>query len=246
MNLKTTALHLSRQGVSRQFIPISNPKNAVLSLTQRTAAQGGNVSAANAPANPVRSFSSSQTSRDNNNSSNKSSSISGAHQFQQPSVFTSHLNLNGFNASAGSGLPLTSKQFQSPLASNLHFRPENSSNGSPQNKPSNTKHGQLSQNAWTALQDQDIRAVFSSLQEMRHQGVYADAALSSRIVAQFLDMNSPHDAEKALSMLVDCHQSQGRVLSPSQRNTYTALAKDIANHSSDFSQALSLAKLLDR
>jgi len=246
MNLKTTALHLSRQGVSRQFIPISNPKNAVLSLTQRTAAQGGNVSAANAPVNPVRSFSSSQTSRDNNNnnSNNKNGSISGAHQFQQSSVFTSHLNLNGFNAS--SGLPLTSKQFHSPLASNLNFHPENSSNGSPQNKSSNTKHGQLSQNTWAALQDQDIRAVFSSLQEMQHQGVYADAALSSRIVAQFLDMNSPHDAEKALSMLVDCHQSQGRVLSPSQRNAYTALAKDIATHSSDFSQALSLAKLLDR
>ncbi|KAG0052715.1 hypothetical protein BGZ83_002183 [Gryganskiella cystojenkinii] len=246
MNLKTTALHLSRQGVSRQFIPISNPKNAVLSLTQRTA-QSGNVSAANAPANPVRSFSSSQTTRDNNNnnsSKNSTGSITGAHQFQQqhPSVFTSHLNLNSFHSN-NSGLPLTSKQFQSPLASNLHFRSESNSQ---QTRSSNTKHSQLSNNAWIALQDQDARAVFSSLQEMRHQGVYADAALSTRIVAQFLDMNSPLEAEKALSLLVDCHQSQGRTLSPSQRNIYTSLAKDIANYSSDFSQALSLAKLMDR
>src|SRR5678816_1992128 len=82
MNFKTAMLgNITRQGVSRQFIPTTT-KNPVLTLSQRTAAaQGGNVSAANAPSNPVRSFSSTQANRDNNNNNPATTHFTGAHQF---------------------------------------------------------------------------------------------------------------------------------------------------------------------
>ncbi|KAF8934918.1 hypothetical protein EDD21DRAFT_360547 [Dissophora ornata] len=234
MNLKTTAMlgNITRQGVSRQFMPLTNSKNSVLNLSQRTASQSGNVSA-NAPSNPVRSFSSTQASRDGNNNNNANHNITGAHQFNNPSHFsTTHLG----------ALPLSSQRFQGPLASNVNFRKDFNKSG---NKTI-PRYSQLSKDAWDAVNGQDARAVFSYLQEMRHEGLYADSALSSRIISQFLELNNPKDAEKALSMLVDCHRNLGRTLSAAQKNTYTSLAKDIANHSSDFSQALSLAKLLDR
>ncbi|KAG0260749.1 hypothetical protein BG011_001646 [Mortierella polycephala] len=243
MNLKTTALlgNITRQGVSRQFIPLSsNSKTSVLNLSQRTAAQGGNVSAANAPANPVRSFSSTQANRENNNNTANGHHITGAHQFSSyPIGHFSH------HSSSYHSLSSSTQLFQSPLTANLNSFRKDLNKGSSGSKAT-PKYTQLSKNAWDAINGQDARAVFSYLQEMRHEGFYADSALSSRIISQFLDMNSPQDAEKALSILVDCHNSQGRTLSPQQIQTYTSLAKDIANHSSDFAQALSLAKLLDR
>ncbi|KAG9325634.1 hypothetical protein KVV02_000659 [Mortierella alpina] len=240
MNLKTSALlgNLTRQGVSRQFMPLTNSKNSVLNLSQRTAAQGGNVSA-NAPSNPVRSFSSTQANREGNNNNNN---ITGAHQFQHSS---SAFNAHQIGHSTGTGLSLSSQRFQNPLASNIGFRKDLNGNCGSIGSKTNHKYNQLSRSAWDAINGQDARAVFPCLQEMRHEGFYADSALSSRIVSQFLDMNNPQDAEKALSMLFDCHRNKA-ALSPAQISTYTSLAKDIANHSSDFSQALSLAKLLDR
>ncbi|KAG0354820.1 hypothetical protein BGX24_006816, partial [Mortierella sp. AD032] len=244
MNLKATTIlgNITRQGVSRQFLPLTNTKSTVLNLSQRTVAQGSNVSA-NAPANPVRSFSSSQGNWENNNCNNH---ITGSHQFQSTSPFTS--GQLGHN----SGLSLNSTQrFQSPLTANLSFRKDfkdaHSTGTSAATSARSTvpKYTELSKSAWDAVSSHDARAVFPYLQEMRHEGYYADSALSSKIVAQFLNMNSPKDAERALSMLVDCHRSQGRTLSAAQINTYTSLAKDIADHSSDFAQALSLAKLLD-
>ncbi|KAF9397190.1 hypothetical protein BGX21_009116, partial [Mortierella sp. AD011] len=228
MNLKATAVlgNITRQGVSRQFMPLTNSKNSVLNLSQRTAAQGGNVSA-NAPTNPVRSFSSSQANRDNNNSN-----ITGPHQFQQ-----SHLP---FAANHFDRVHSLSSQQRFPVTSNVTFRRDF-------NKTSSVpRYSQLSKDAWDAINGHDAHSVFPYLQEMQHEGLYADTALSSRIVSQFLDMNKPHDAERALSLLVDCHRNHGRTLSAAQKNIYASLAKDIANHSSDFSQALSLAKLLDR
>ncbi|KAG0326231.1 hypothetical protein BGZ99_009857 [Dissophora globulifera] len=251
MNLKTTAIlgNITRQGVSRQFIPSS--KNPVLTLSQRTAAQGGNSSiAANASSNPVRSFSSSQANRDgsNNGTNAPGTHISGAHQFTNGSGLSSP-----FSTYIGA-LPLPSQRFQSPLTSSVNFHKDfNSKTGKPSSLSSISKYSQLSKDAWDAFlhsngqQQQDSRAVFSYLQEMRHEGLYADSALSSRIISQFLDMNSPKDAERALSMLVDCHQNLGRTLSATQKSMYTGLAKEIAEHSShDIAQALSLAKLLDR
>ncbi|KAG0320517.1 hypothetical protein BGZ97_013341 [Linnemannia gamsii] len=230
--------NLTRQGVSRQFLPLTNSKSTVLNISQRTVAQGSNVSA-NAPANPVRSFSSSQGSWDNNNNSHH---VTGAHQFQSTSPFTS--------GQLGHHLNPSTQRFQSPLTASLNFRKELKDATSTSANPSATrstvpKYNELSKSAWDAVNSHDARAVFPYLQEMRHEGFYADSALSIKIVAQFLDMNSPKDAERALSMLVDCHRSQGRTLSAAQINTYTSLAKDIADHSSDFAQALSLAKLLD-
>ncbi|KAF8976111.1 hypothetical protein BGZ46_008562 [Entomortierella lignicola] len=235
MNLKTTAIlgNITRQGVSRQFIPLTNTKNSVLTLSQRTVAQGGNVSA-NVPTNPVRSFSSTQANRDNNNTHNNNNSsasnITGAYQFQH-AFSTNHLD---------KVLPLSSQRFPGSVAANVTFRKDFSKAGSV------PRYTQLSKDAWDAINGHDAHSVFSYLHEMRHEGLYADSALSSRIVSQFLDMNRPQDAEKALSLLVDCHHNHGRTLSAAQKNIYTSLAKDIANHSSDFSQALSLAKLLDR
>lgn len=231
--------NLTRQGVSRQFLPLTNSKSTVLNISQRTVAQGSNVSA-NAPANPVRSFSSSQGSWDNNNNSHH---ITGAHQFQPTPPFTS--------GQLGHHLSPSTQRFQTPLAASLNFRKElkdttSTSANSSATRSTVPKYNELSKNAWDAVSSHDARAVFPYLQEMRHEGFYADSALSIKIVAQFLDMNSPKDAERALSMLVDCHRSQGRTLSAAQINTYTSLAKDIADHSSDFAQALSLAKLLDR
>ncbi|KAG0333230.1 hypothetical protein BG000_009347 [Podila horticola] len=198
-------------------------------MNLKTTALLGNLSRQNV------SFSSSQASRDNNTNTTQAHhhhNITGAHQLQygSPSAFALHTPY----------LPSTTQRFQSPLT-NINFRKEVTNN----NKTI-PRYSQISKNAWDAINGQDARAVFPFLQEMRHEGFYADTALSSRIVTQFLDMNAPQDAERALVMLVDCHQSQGRTLSTSQKNTYTALAKDIVNHSSDFSQALSLAKLLDR
>ncbi|KAF8950067.1 hypothetical protein BGZ52_003865 [Haplosporangium bisporale] len=231
MNLKTTALlgNLSRQNVSRQLMPLTNSKNSVLNLSQRTSHATQPVTA-NAP----RSFSSSQASRDNNTNTptHHHHNVTGAHQFQYNPSFAQSLHTPYLSSSA---------RFQNPLTANLNFRKE-ATNG---NKTI-PRYSQISKNAWDAINGQDARAVFPFLQEMRHEGFYADTALSSRIVSHFLDMNAPQDAERALVMLVDCHQSQGRTLSTSQKNTYTALAKDIVNHSSDFSQALSFAKLLDR
>lgn len=238
MNLKATTMlgNITRQGVSRQFLPLTNSKTSVLNISQRTVAQGSNVSA-NASTNPVRSFSSSQGNWESNNNAH----LTGAHQFQTTSAFaTSQLHHS-------SSLHLNSTQrFQSPLAASINFRKElKDTNNTASAKPAVPKYTELSKSAWDAVSSHDARAVFPYLQEMRHEGYYADAALSSKIVAQFLDMNSPKDAERALSILVDCHRSQGRTLSAAQINTYTSLAKDIADHSSDFAQALSLAKLLD-
>ncbi|KAF9089239.1 hypothetical protein BGX23_006833 [Mortierella sp. AD031] len=256
MNLKATTMlgNITRQGVSRQFLPLTNSKTSVLNISQRTVAQGSNVSA-NAPANPVRSFSSSQGNWENNNNNH----ITGAHQFQSTSHFASsqlgHHHHHQHTNNSGLSLSSSSQRFQSPLAASLNFRKDlkdATSNSSTTSNTSTTtrstipKYNELSKSAWDAVSSHDARAVFPYLQEMRHEGFYADSALSSKIVTQFLDMNSPKDAERALSMLVDCHRSQGRTLSAAQMNTYTSLAKDIADHSSDFAQALSLAKLLDR
>ncbi|KAG0011033.1 hypothetical protein BGZ82_003182 [Podila clonocystis] len=237
INLKTTALlgNITRQSVSKQLLPLSNSKNTVITLSQRTA-QPANTS------NPVRSFSSSQTSRENN-PNNNNATLHHAHSHSQ------FVHLSGTNSGFGA------HRLQ-PLATSFHHFPKDTvpnhsgSNHNNKNHRSNNKavpkYSELSKSAWDAINGQDARAVFPYLQEMQHQGVYADSALSSRIVAQFLDMNAPQDAERALSMLVDCHRNQGRTLSPGQKNTYSSLAKDIANHSSDFGQALSLARLLDR
>ncbi|KAF9916213.1 hypothetical protein BX616_004320 [Lobosporangium transversale] len=246
MNLKTTAMlgNITRQGVSRQFMPLGNTKNSVLTLSQRTAAQGGNVSAANAPSNPVRSFSSTQANRDSNNNS---AAVTGAYQFHgYNAAASSHFSTNSPLGSLS--LSTSHQRFQGPLTANVNFRKDfnksaTNNNGS---KPVIPKYSEISSDAWEAISGQDARTVFSYLQKMQHEGLYADFVLSSRIVAQFLDMNSPKDAEKALSMLVDCHQNQGRGMTTSHKTFYASLAKDIANHSSDFSQALSLAKLLER
>ncbi|KAF9287247.1 hypothetical protein BGZ88_008696 [Linnemannia elongata] len=238
MNLKATTMlgNLTRQGVSRQFLPLTNSKSTVLNISQRTVAQGSN-----APANPVRSFSSSQGNWDNNSNSN-THHLTGTHQFPSTSPFTS--------GQLGHHLNPSTQRFQSPLTASLNFRKELKDANPTSTTASATRSGvpkynELSKSAWDAVSSHDAHSVFPYLQEMRHEGFYADSALSSKIVAQFLDMNSPKDAERALSMLVECHRSQGRTLSAAQINTYTSLAKDIADHSSDFAQALSLAKLLD-
>ncbi|KAG0347140.1 hypothetical protein BG004_008419 [Podila humilis] len=243
---RTTALlgNLSRQNVTRQLMPLSNSKNSVITLSQRTSHAAQPPVTANAP----RSFSSSQASRDNNNSTTTTHHThhnSSSHLFQ-------HYNTSS-SAFAGSHSlghtaylpPSASQRFQSPLAANLSFRKDSGRNNNNSNK-SIPRYSQISKNAWDAINGQDAQAVFPFLQEMRREGYYADTALSTRIVAQFLDMNSPKDAERALAILVDCHH-HSTALSVSQRNTYTTLAKDIANHSTgDISQALSIAKLLDR
>ncbi|KAF9356664.1 hypothetical protein BGX26_004937 [Mortierella sp. AD094] len=236
MNLKTTALlgSLTRQNVSRQLLPLSNSKNQVITLSQRTA----QPTTANAPANPVRSFSSSQSNRENNNNANAT-----VHHTQQH-FYNTHLTPN--------------HRLQSPIAANLSFQNQQSRHnhrqsngkgpeGGSSSKPK-PKHSELCKSALEAINGQDARAVFPFLHEMRHQGFYADSALSSRIVTQFLNMDSPQDAEKALTLLCDCffNYNHGRSMPPLQKQTYTSLAKDIANHSSDFSQTLSLARLLDR
>ncbi|KAF8930970.1 hypothetical protein BGZ47_000293 [Haplosporangium gracile] len=240
INLKSGALlgALTRQSVSKQLLPLSSSKNQVISLTQRTT----QPVSANAPSNPVRSFSSSQASREN--SSNNHNATVNNHPFYSS---------NGTGANAQN--TIIHHKLQASLNPNLKFHQgqQHSKHGQHHTSTSNSpnsakpqKHDELSKIAWEAINGQDARAIFPCLQEMQHQGVYADAALSTRIVAQFLDMDNPQDAERALIMLVDCHHIHGRSLSVSQRNTYTSLAKDIANHSSDFLQALSLAKLLDR
>ncbi|KAF9145206.1 hypothetical protein BGX30_009952 [Mortierella sp. GBA39] len=235
MNLKATTMlgNLTRQGVSRQFLPLTNSKSTVLNISQRTVAQGSN-----APANPVRSFSSSQGNWDNNSNSN-THHLTGTHQFQPTSHFAS--------SQLGHHLNSSTQRFQSPLTASLNFRkePKDASTTASATRSAVPKYNELSKSAWDAVSSHDAHAVFPYLQEMRHEGFYADSALSNKIVAQFLDMNRPKDAERALSMLVECHRSQGRTLSAAQINTYTSLAKDIADHSSDFAQALSLAKLLD-
>ncbi|KAF9159063.1 hypothetical protein BGX21_003157 [Mortierella sp. AD011] len=235
MNLKTTALlgNLTRQNVSRQLLPLSNSKNQVITLSQRTAQPS-----ANTPSNPVRSFSSSQANRENNNNANAT-----VHHTQQHFYTSHHLTPN--------------HRLQSPIATNLTFHNQQSrhnhqSNGrGPEDAStakSKPKHSELCKNVLEAINGQDARAVFPFLQEMRHQGFYADSALSSRIVTHFLNMDSPQDAEKALAMLCDCffNYNHGRGMPPLQKQTYTSLAKDIANYSSDFSQTLSLARLMDR
>ncbi|KAF9281485.1 hypothetical protein BGZ68_006620 [Mortierella alpina] len=229
MNLKTSALlgSLTRQNVSKQLLPLSNSKNQVITLSQRTAQPVG----ANAPANPVRTFSSSQANRENNNAN--------------ANATVHHSQSHFYNSNSNSHLA-SNHRLQSSIAANINFQPHRHAKHNSNGGKSTLKRSELSQSAWDAVNGQDARAVFPFLDEMRHQGVYADSALSSRIVSQFLDMNNPQDAERALSMLVDCHHDQGRILSPSQKQMYTSLAKDIANHSSDFVQALSLAKLLDR
>ncbi|KAF9191674.1 hypothetical protein BGZ51_006893 [Haplosporangium sp. Z 767] len=241
MNLKTPALlgNLTRQNVSKQLLPLSSSKNQVINISQRTAQPVG----ANAPANPVRSFSSSQANRENNNANTNAT----VHHHSQNHFYN---GANGGNIHLASNHRLQ----HSSIVANLNFQQQqhhnkpHSNNNSGSNK-STSKNNELSQSAWEAINGQDARAVFPFLQEMRHQGVHADTALSSRIVSQFLDMNSPQDAERALSMLVDCHHDghgRGKTLSIAQKNTYTSLAKDIANYSSDFVQTLSLAKMLDR
>ncbi|KAF9919143.1 hypothetical protein BX616_000831 [Lobosporangium transversale] len=238
MNLKTTALlgNITRQTVSRQLAPISNSKNQVINLTQRTAQPTG----ANTPANPVRSFSSSQANRENNNANTNTT----AHHHGQTHYYSNHHFASGH-------------RFQTPIAANLNFYQQTSRihnhqplqqdgtvNGNGAKSP--PKHSELSKNAWDAINGQDARAVFPFLHEMRRQGFYADAALSSRIVTQFLNLNNPQDAERALALLVDCYHSQGRKQNFSQNQVFVALAREIVNYSSDFSQALSVAKLLDR
>ncbi|KAG0270742.1 hypothetical protein BGZ95_001586 [Linnemannia exigua] len=233
LNLKSGALlgALTRQSVSKQLLPLSSSKNQVISLSHRTTQPVG----ANTPANPVRSFSSSQASRENGSNNHP---------------FYSNNNGNSNSTNSNAQTTIIHHKIQSPLAVNIKFQSQQPKNNhypaSNSSNPNLPKHDELSKIAWDAINAQDVRAIFPCLQEMQHQGVYADAALSARIVAQFLDMNNPKDAERALAMLVDCHHTHGRSLSVSQKNTYTSLAKDIANHSSDFLQTLSLAKLLDR
>ncbi|KAF9201718.1 hypothetical protein BGZ49_008071 [Haplosporangium sp. Z 27] len=241
MNLKTTALlgTLSRQNVPRQLLPLSNSKNQVLTLSQRTA----QPATANTPAtNPVRSFSSTQANRENNNNT----SVHNTHQ-QQHFYNAHHLSPNNRLQNSIS----VNLSFHNQQSRHNHHQPdkelESNSGGNSSNSKSKPRHSELSKSAWEAINGQDARAVFPFLHEMRHQGFYADSALSSRIVTQFLDLNSPQDAEKALALLCDCffNHYQGRSMPP-QEHTYTALAKDIARHSSDFSQTLSLARLLDK
>ncbi|KAG0345358.1 hypothetical protein BG004_003773 [Podila humilis] len=244
INLKTTALlgNITRQSVSKQLLPLSNSKNTVINLSQRTSQPVNNST------NPVRSFSSTQTSRENN-PNNNNATLHHAHHSQ-----FAHL---------GSGNTFGAHRLQSPLtATTFHHFPKDASTSATNTSSNSTtknhrqhnnngnkpvpKYSELSQSAWDAINGQNAHAVFPFLQEMHQQGVYADAALSNRIVGQFLDMNAPKDAERALSMLVDCHHNQGRTLSSNQKLMYTSLAKDIANHSSDLAQTLSLARLLER
>ncbi|KAF9429145.1 hypothetical protein BGZ76_001748 [Entomortierella beljakovae] len=241
MNLKTSALlgTLTRQSVSKQLLPLSNSKNQVLTLSQRTA----QPSAANAPTHPVRSFSSTQANRENNNS-NANATV---HHTQQHFYHSHHLTSN--------------YRLQGSIAANLNFHnqqnrrnpQQNNNNGNEgtSNGKAKPRHIDLSNSAWDAINGQDARAVFPLLHEMRHQGYFADAALSSRIVTQFLSQDSPQEAEKALTLLFECffnYNNHGRNMPIflTQKKTYTALARDIANHSSDFFQTLSLARLLDR
>ncbi|KAK3820171.1 MAG: hypothetical protein J3Q66DRAFT_387131 [Benniella sp.] len=234
MNLKTSALlgNLTRQNVSRQLLPLSSSKNQVITLSQR----GAQPATANSPANPVRSFSSTQANRENNNANANT-----VHHGQSHFYSTHHLASN--------------HRFQSPLAANFGFHHQQQHPHQHQHQHqvrhnSNSKpvpkHTELSDHAWAAINGQDARAVFPLLHEMRREGFYADPALSSRIVSQFLNLNSPQDAERALTLLVDCHHDHGRTLTPIQKQTYTSLAKEIADHSSDFTQALSLGNLLHR
>ncbi|KAF9580426.1 hypothetical protein BGW38_002938, partial [Lunasporangiospora selenospora] len=259
MNLKTAMLgNITRQGVSRQFIPITNSKNQVLTLSQRTA-QTGPMPPSNAPTNTMRSFSSSQANRENNNNAPTSS-----HQFshfQHTPPFTNQFGGYGsgsFNHSSqrlhGSLGNLAFRKdgtSQSQTSANGHYHshnhPSSSSTASAAGTNEPPKHTQLSRSAWEAINGHDARAVFPYLQEMHNEGCFADPALSNRIVSQFLELNSPKDAEAALSILVDCHFKFGRAVSSTQKFAYTSLARDIVNHSnSDLTQALSLARLLDR
>ncbi|KAF9426052.1 hypothetical protein BGZ94_006999 [Podila epigama] len=245
MNLKTTALlgNLGRQNVSRQLMPLTNSKNTVLTLSQRTTHP-------NAP----RTFSSSQTSRDNNNNNNTNSSstylnnnnngpFTGAHQFNYGSAFSNHALGHAHTSYIPPAMAAQRRQQQqqTPLTANINFYKDHV--GKESSKP---RYNQISRNAWEAMDGQNAQDIFPLLQEMRHEGYYADLTLSSKIVSRFLAMNAPKDAARALVMLMECHGLQGRPLSYSQRNTYSALAKDIVNHTSDLYQALSLVKLLDR
>lgn len=230
MNLKTSALNLTRQNVSRQLLPLSNKGQVNQAIWSQRGAQ---PATANSPANPVRSFSSSHN-RENNNANANATVHHGQSHF-----YSTHLAAN--------------HRLQSPLAANLSFHQhqvrQNSGSNSNNNNNSTRpvpKHAELHDSAWAAVGGQDARAVFPLLYEMRREGFYADPALSSRIVSQFLTLDNPQDAEKALTIMVDCHHDHGRTPSLTQKQNYSSLAKNIADHSSDFAQALSLGNLLDR
>lgn len=239
MHLKTTALlgNIARQNVSKQLLPLSNSKNSVLTLSQRSAQPVG----ANTPANPVRSFSSSQASNNNNNNNN---SPNGSSLVHGSSTFSSNHGANN------------TQRFKSSIASSLNFQQQPSSVGK-QPQQQSQQHSRepnllvprgsaQAKDALASIQGQDGRNLFPLLQEMLQRGQYAESSLTSEIVAQLLVQNSPKDAEKALSMLMDCHRNLGRNLSANHKITYTTLAKDIFNYSNDFAQSISLARLLQR
>lgn len=242
MHLKTTALlgNIARQNVSKQLLPLSNPKNSVLNLSQRSA----QPVSANTPANPVRSFSSSQASNNNSNNNNNQNGSSLVHG---SSTFSSNRNANN------------TQRFKSSIASSLNFQqqPSHTEKQPQQNQQQSQQHNRepnllvprgsaLAKDALASIQGQDGRHLFPLLQEMLQRGQYAESALTSEIVSQLLVQNSPKDAERALSMLMDCHRNLGRNLSANHKITYTTLAKDIFNYSKDFAQSISLARLLQR
>ncbi|KAF9400237.1 hypothetical protein BGZ94_005513, partial [Podila epigama] len=230
---------ISRQTVSKQLLPLSNSKHSAITLTQRTAQP------VNTPANPVRSFSSSQTRENSPNPAGGASLHHHHHSYHHPQI----PHLGGSNPNFGAQHRLQHALGNAPFYYSADSpQPPQALNKNPTYDENSAipLYSELARIAWDAINGQDARAVFPCLQEMRHHGVYANSALSSRIIGQFLDMGAPQDAERALSLLVECHRSQGRSLSAAQIDTYSALAREIADYSSDFAQTLSLAKLLDR
>ncbi|KAF9973362.1 hypothetical protein BGZ73_003413 [Actinomortierella ambigua] len=263
MNVKTTALHLSRQNVSRQLLPVggSSSKNTVISLGQRTAQP-----TANAPTNPVRSFSSTNSNRENNHQANQY-----AHHhnlYQQP--YYHHLSPSSSFASRQyhqhihpSALGQQQPAFPGSIAASIHFPKDsaaaaaaaavhNRSHAIPtshhQDSDTALLHSELARNTWNAVErgHEDPAAVFSCLQKMHTVGAVADDDLASRVVAQLLLHHGPKDAERALSLLVACTAKPGHVLTRPQKNLYASLADDIFSCSHDFKQALSLSQLLTK
>ncbi|KAG0252170.1 hypothetical protein DFQ27_008232 [Actinomortierella ambigua] len=268
MNVKTTALHLSRQNVSRQLLPVggSSSKNTVISLGQRTAQP------ANTSTNPVRFSSTTNSNRENNHPANQY-----AHHhnlYQQPyyhhlspsSSFASrqyHQQIHPSTGSLGQQPP-----FPGSLAASIHFPKDSAaataaaavhsrSHAVPASHQQQQHHldsdtallhTELARNTWSAVEHghEDPAAVFSCLQRMHTVGAVADDDLASRVVAQLLLHHGPKDAERALSLLVACTAKPGLVLTRPQKNLYASLADDIFSCSHDFKQALSLSQLLTR
>ncbi|KAG0229773.1 hypothetical protein BGW41_002894 [Actinomortierella wolfii] len=267
MNVKTTALHLTRQNVSRQLLPVggSSSKNTVISLGQRTAQPSANV-----PTNPVRSFSSTNSNRENNHQANQyglhhhslyqqpyyhhlapSSSFASRQYHQHISAQLGHQQLPPFHGSIAASIHFPKDTAAAAAAAAVHSRNSHAiptAHQSSQDNDTAFLHSELARNAWNAVErgHEDPAIVFSCLQKMQTVGAVADDDLASRIVAQLLQHHGPKDAEHALSLLVACTAKPGHVLTRPQKNLYASLADDIFSCSHDFKQALSLSQLLTK